>query len=271
VESEVKESFNKALVEHKECKKRLEQLKVARGKPESSIITDVELTLNKNYIIRAAYHGGDFNGVCCRRIVQSAKALCDEIRTIFISKRDKSCEEKTINEKIDKVEKTLGLLDAAFAYLNTMHPTEKEKLQAREAVSTLMNFWREQTGLSVSLKGHVMEKHVCNFNDASGIGDKEESFIEQGHQLGIKDDRRYFGMTNFEKRTESTLRARSVYSHPLVQENQVKVLESSKRKRLRPNGEEDATKTKSQIKREDLKEEKKMKREHYVSINKTGE
>jgi hypothetical protein len=86
-----------------------------------------------------------------------------------------------------------------------MHPTEKEKLQAGEAVSTLMNFWREQLGLSVSLKGHVMEKHVCNFNDAWGIGDKKESFIKQGHQVGIKDDRHYFCMTNFKKRTESTL------------------------------------------------------------------
>jgi hypothetical protein len=48
---------------------------------------------------------------------------------------------------------------------------------------------------------------VCDFNDAWGIGDKEESFIEQGQQVGIKDDRRYFGMTNFEKKTESMMRA----------------------------------------------------------------
>jgi hypothetical protein len=29
-----------------------------------------------------------------------------------------------------------------------------------------------------------MEKHVCEFNDKVGLGDKEESFIEQGHQVG---------------------------------------------------------------------------------------
>jgi len=49
---------------------------------------------------------------------------------------------------------------------------------AQQAVKTLMKYWREEAGLSVSLKGHVMEKHVCDFNNAWGVGDKEESFIE---------------------------------------------------------------------------------------------
>jgi hypothetical protein len=37
-----------------------------------------------------------------------------------------------------------------------------------------MKYWREDAGLSVSLKGHVMEKHVCDFNNEWGVGDKEE-------------------------------------------------------------------------------------------------
>jgi len=45
-----------------------------------------------------------------------------------------------------------------------------------------------------------MEKHVCEFNDKVGLGDKEESFIEQGHQVGMKDNRRYHGLTCFEKK-----------------------------------------------------------------------
>jgi hypothetical protein len=65
VEATVKESFIKALEEHKECKKRLDELKGARGMLESSIIVDVELTLSKFSVILAAYHGGDINRVCC--------------------------------------------------------------------------------------------------------------------------------------------------------------------------------------------------------------
>jgi hypothetical protein len=82
-----------------------------------------------------------------------------------VSKREQSCEEMTIQKKMDKIENTLGLLDAAFAYLNILHPTDEEKEKAREAVKTLMKYWREEAGLSVSLKGHIMEQHVCDFND----------------------------------------------------------------------------------------------------------
>jgi hypothetical protein len=38
--------------------------------------------------------------------------------------------------------------------------------------------------------------------------------VEQGHQVGIKDDRRYHELTTFEKRTESLLKARSIKCHP---------------------------------------------------------
>jgi hypothetical protein len=131
-----------------------------------------------------------------------------------------------------------------------------------------MHYWRNKSGLSVSLKGHVMEKHVCDFNDSYGVGDKEESFVEQGHQVGIIDDRRYHGLTNFVQRSESTMKARSVASHPLVKRNQDKVHAFSKWKRLlTENDDGDPGKPKARIKREDVKKENEKKREEYVSIN----
>jgi hypothetical protein len=110
--------------------KKVEEMKAARGKPETSIVADLELTLAKYHVSHAAYHGGDFNGVCCWRIVGSAKPICDEIRAILVSKRDRSCEEIIIYNKMDNFENTLGLLDAAFAYLNILHPTDEEKEMA---------------------------------------------------------------------------------------------------------------------------------------------
>lgn len=68
------------------------------------------------------------------------------------------------------------MLDVAFACLNILHPTDEEKEMAQQAVKTLMKYWREDAGLSVSLKGHVMEKHVCDFNNAWGVGDKAYKF-----------------------------------------------------------------------------------------------
>jgi hypothetical protein len=91
------------------------------------------------------------------------------------------------------------LLDAAFAYLNIYYPNDIEKQQAREAVNALSQYWRK-LGLGITLKAHIMEHHVCSFNDKYGVGDKEESFVEQGHQVGARENARYARLTNFKKK-----------------------------------------------------------------------
>jgi hypothetical protein len=52
--------------------KNLETYRQKHGKPDSSMIMDIELLLEKFAFQREAYHGGDFNGVCCRRIIGNA-------------------------------------------------------------------------------------------------------------------------------------------------------------------------------------------------------
>jgi len=267
-EKQIVRNFKDAQEAHKNAKKALEDMKAARGKPESSISVDIEVTLAKFLISRASYHGGDFNGVCCRRLVQNADEVISEIKPVILSKREKICEELTVCKKLDILQNALGLLDAVFAHLNKINPTPEEKLLTREAIQTLMKFWRNTLQMSVSLKGHIMEKHVCDFNDNCGVGDKEESFVEQGHQVGLKDDRRYYGLTNFVKRTEATLKARSIASHPMVLENQKNVLDNSRRKRSQPDGKDKIINEKAKIKRQNVKDEKESKREHYVRTNK---
>jgi len=235
IEKNFQAEFKKAQETLKQRKKHLEELKTARGKAHSSITSDIELTLGKFCISRTSYHGGDFNGVCCRRLVQHAADIILDIKPILLAKKENACKETEVEEKLEKVENTLGLVDAAFYYLNVLHPTEDEKQEARQAVQTLMTYWRNKAGLTVSLKGHVMEKHACDFNDACGLGDKEESFVEQGHQVGIKDDRRYHRLTNFVKRSDSTMKARSVSSHPVVKGQQEKVAESAKIRQVKSN------------------------------------
>jgi len=103
------------------------------------------------------------------------------------TKKNDRCEDRLIDEKLEKMELISGLLDAAFAHLKISYPNGEEKAKASKAVCALLAY-RRKVGLNVTLKAHIMEKHVCPFNNKWGIGDKEESFIEQGHQVGIKDN-----------------------------------------------------------------------------------
>ena len=79
-----------------------------------------------------------------------------------------------------------------------------KRKKASQDVRALSKHWRSLRR-SVTLKAHVMEQHVIVYNNRYGLGDKEETFIEQGHQVGLKENRRYQGLTNFHKKNGSLL------------------------------------------------------------------
>jgi len=251
-----KENVKTCQAAHADAKKKVADYKAERGKPEASIIAEIEMYMETLRISRAAYHGGDFNGVCCRRIVGNCKAIAENIETILKAKKDDRCDNAEIQKKMHDFQQLLGLLDAAFAYLNIYYPNELEKQQAREAVTALMQYWRK-LGLVITLKAHVMETHVSNFNDKHGVGDKEESFIEQGHQVGAKENSRYARLTNFEKKSTSIINARLQASHPLVTKQKLEVLQASKRKKRDSSSQASIA-----------KEEKKTKRDEYIKKSK---
>jgi hypothetical protein len=100
------------------------------------------------------------------------------VREILIRKKNKNCEDTTINQKLKEIEQTLGLLDAAFAYLSILHPTDDEKLKAREAVEALSKHWRKHRtecdfkSTRATLKAIMLECHICDFHEKWGLWDK---------------------------------------------------------------------------------------------------
>jgi hypothetical protein len=52
--------------------------------------------------------------VSCQRIVGNSTEIASGIKTILESKRDERCDQATIDKKVNELEHTLGLLDAAF-------------------------------------------------------------------------------------------------------------------------------------------------------------
>jgi hypothetical protein len=78
----------------------------------------------------------------------------------------------------------------------------------------------------------VIEQNIAPCNNKYRVGDKEDSFIELGHQVGLRENHRYQGLKNFRKKTEASLKVRSFDTHPLVKEQAQKILQSTKRPRL---------------------------------------
>ncbi len=49
---------------------------------------------------------------------------------MLVQKKDDYCEERKIEDKIETVENTLGLVDGAFSYLDLSYATKDEKKKA---------------------------------------------------------------------------------------------------------------------------------------------
>ncbi len=69
--------------------KKVATCREERGKPESSISADIEMVLEKYKASHAAYHGGDYNGISCQRIVGNSSDLTREIATVLQAKKIK--------------------------------------------------------------------------------------------------------------------------------------------------------------------------------------
>jgi hypothetical protein len=113
-----KEKLKKCQQQLIDSKNALAAFKAERRISEASIGAEIELLLENYKISRASYHGGDYNGVCCRRLVENAKTIAEKVQAILQSKKDERCDDTTINIKVNELEQLLGLLDAAFAYLD---------------------------------------------------------------------------------------------------------------------------------------------------------
>jgi hypothetical protein len=93
------------------------------------------------------------------------------------------CDDTTIHKISIRLSNVFACLMKSFAYLNSYYPNDIEK----EAVKALSQYWRK-LGLGITLKAHYMLHHVCSFNGKHGIGDKEESYVEQGHQVDAREN-----------------------------------------------------------------------------------
>ncbi len=85
-----------------------------------------------------------------------------------------------------------------MAALLIVYPNEEERARARIFVKADMMKWRS-LDVSITLKAHVLEHHMCDFNDEHGIGDKVEAFMELMHQVCSSNEKRTANVKNFKQ------------------------------------------------------------------------
>jgi hypothetical protein len=110
--------------------------------------------------------------------------------------------------------------------------------EARDFAKKAMAAWRS-LGLSVTLKGHLVDDHVCwQICLYHGIGDYNEEFVERLHQEGVRTNKRVQTMKDRTKKYLHVARWQEATQNPKVKEIQADVNQKRKRKRPATNEEQ---------------------------------
>jgi hypothetical protein len=75
---------------------------------------------------REYYHGGDFNGVSCRNLVRNIQDIIKDVELVVLREKADEVPVEEAKQKLDDFIQLCGMIDAAFATLSVIDPTEVE-------------------------------------------------------------------------------------------------------------------------------------------------
>ena len=183
-------------------KAKIEKQVADRKGSENRLDNKINKILERYGVIRAAYHGGDLNGVSGLTLMKNAKKIMTELAASM--KSSKRAEFTMLDEDIDLLctdsEEVLSLFDDFLRILRK--GTENNRVEAEQARDKAMEKWWG-LDLSVMVKLHLLERHaishMCKF--PGGLGPLVEDWVERYHQI-------VFRLEEQNKRT-STLEGKS--------------------------------------------------------------
>jgi hypothetical protein len=198
--------------------------------------------LKPNGVDRAAHHGGDLTGPSVRNLMSKADVIFGGIKDMLLSK-NLGVPDAEIIDRCERTATCLTLFDGLFS--SVYKTTEQINLdfegtlaEARDFAKKAMAAWRS-LGLSVTLKGHLVDDHVCwQICLYHGIGDYNEEFVERLHQEGVRTNKRVQTMKDRTKKYLHVARWQEATQNPKVKEIQADVNQKRKRKRPATNEEQ---------------------------------
>jgi hypothetical protein len=180
-----------------EAKAVVAQVERDIGRYNKPIRRGIETILSKDWNIkRPSWHGGDILGNECRKLMSSARLILDQIKEFLLERLEENGgsarAKREVKKRCDIVAKALLLFDGLLSLLRTPHKdlTPWKILQARRYATKALEVWRI-LNLSVTPKCHGSEDHACDqLEFLWGLADFCEDWVEQLHQLGLKNNRR---------------------------------------------------------------------------------
>ena len=191
----------------------------AYGQP---IRKGIEEILKKHGIDKGAAFGGDLQGNACRRLMQNANVIVEEVKAFMTMPETAATRvvgsDDDIRERCDLYAKLLTAFDGCISGLRTkrFHVTEDIVQQTDGYVKKVMELSR-YLGFSITPKLHCLESHAVHFlRKHHGFADLAEDAGERAHQLESKKDLRWAAQRSHDRREIAKAASEAKESDPRV-------------------------------------------------------
>jgi hypothetical protein len=207
------------------------------GKYSKPIRKGIEDILKREWNIkRPTWHGGDILGNECRKLMAWSRLIFAQMKAFLLEKleEDGGSEraKREVTKRCDIVAKALLLFDGFLSILRTDHQNLTPQLiaKARQFAMKALAVWRILE-LSVTPKCHGAEDHACDQLELlQGLADFCEDWVEQLHQLGLKNNRRTKTIRNRDRKYKLYTKWEQLSGNRNVQRIKREVKETRKRK-----------------------------------------
>ena len=139
------------------------------------------------------FHGGEMNGVCCKRLLQNIPNILGFIKELASERLqhqiDANVNRATLTELTTFFQQFKNLfmtLDHTYSLLRIPGPNEEDINDIRSSLKVLEKLWRE-IKFGITPKAHVMFVHTLQQSiEFDIIADKVEDYVKKAHQIGKK-------------------------------------------------------------------------------------
>jgi hypothetical protein len=182
---------------YKAAKAELDGYRKKRGK-KGLVRIRIEKALTAYGISRPPFHGGDLTGVKIQLLLQSIDEIFAEMKLIVMDVEDRSADDDEVNKMFEMYAHLGFILDGIYSLARTKcGQLDDDKVALiKRMISAALHLWR---CLRLSMRGpkvHGLEDHLVDqMVRYNGIGDFCEDFVEQAHQIGVRDELRTRNLT----------------------------------------------------------------------------
>ena len=198
-----------AKLEYKVCKKEYgkaaaEARKLEKGKQYGAMTQPLRqeidgLLAELFNILRSSYHGGDYEGNYCRKLVRLGDETMAAVESLLLTvpraQRAAGCSDEEVKRYCQAFKRLFQYFDllSSYCYQPYGSISNEEMVDIKNLGLYLDRLWRKLSR-NVPPKVHVWQHLIHDLDKLRGMKSHQEAKLESAHQDGVKTDLRFRAM-----------------------------------------------------------------------------